>query len=263
MLTLREIQRGFARAILFGDTGEVADEIVEDGLLAAARLGIYRNTSRTVLTAALRLTFPVVDRLVGGPFFDMAAARFISGSPPRCAWLDDYGASFPGFLTSLEEAAELRYLPDVARFEWALSVAAHAPEVPPLDLLKLADLEPGQRGSLRFEPHPSVTLPRFEFPADHIADAILSGDEGAIAAIDIDSGPIAMVVHRGPDGVAAERIGPELHRFLTRLFAGEDLGTLLSGETPGAAEILAQQFRLGRIAGFMTSGPSQRTETIQ
>jgi hypothetical protein len=142
-------------------------------------------------------------------------------------------------------------------------VAAHAPDVPPLDLLRLADLEPGRKGSLRFEAHPSVTLLRFGFPADHIADAILSGDEGAMAAIDLDSGPIAMVVHRGPDGVAAERISPERHRFLTRLFAGEDLSMLLSDETADAAQILAQQFALGRIAGCMIGDSSRKTETMR
>src|ERR1051326_5598559 len=85
MPTLREIQRGFARAILLGDTDQIESDVVEAGLPASARLSIYRNTSRTVLTTALRLTFPVVDRLVGEPFFDMAAARVINRFSPRFA----------------------------------------------------------------------------------------------------------------------------------------------------------------------------------
>ena len=263
MPTLHELQGDFARCILLGDAGGIEDHVIGDGIPPAARLGIYRNTARTVLTEALRLAFPVVHRLVGGDFFDMAAARFIRRFPPRCACLDDYGGDFPAFLGSLPEAMELQYLPDVARFEWALNVASHAPEVPPPDLLALADLDPGLQGLLRFEPHPSVVLLRLEVPADEIADAILSGDERAMAAVDIQGGPVAIVVHRGPDGVAAERVGSETYEFLERLFAREDLGTLLSGNTPEAAEILARQFALGRITGFTTDGFSGETEVIQ
>ena len=263
MPTLSDIQRGFARSILLGETDDIVAHVESDGIPAADRLGIYRNTARTVLTEALRLTFPAVDRLVGGAFFDMAAARFIRRHPPRRACLDDYGADFADFLASLEEAAELPYLPDVARFEWALGVAAQARDVPPLDLRALAGLGSELHGLLRFEPHPSATLLHLGFPADHIADAVLSGDETAMAAVDLRGGPVWLVVHRGPEGVAAERIALKSYRFLRRLFAGEELGALLTDDTPDAAETLGRQFALGRITGCTTSGSLPGKETMQ
>lgn len=250
MPDLRDLQRDFARFVLFGETDPIAAQIVEDGIAPTDRLEIYRNTARIGLTEALRLSFPAINRLVGEAFFEMAAARFVRAHPPRSACLDQYGADFPGFLAALPESAGLRYLPDVARFEWMLSMAAHAPDATSLDFGALAQVPPEQLDRLRFVPHPSVTLLRLEFPADQIADAVLSGDDEAMAAIDLHSLPIGLVVHRGPDGLASERVALAVHEFLQALFAGEALGALLVDEMPDFGEILARQFTLGRIIGF-------------
>lgn len=255
MSELRDIQKGFARSVLHNETDAIAPWIVDDGIPALDRLGIYRNTARIGLTEALRIGFPAVNRLVGEAFFDMAAARFIRQAPPRSACLDEYGAGFPDFLQSLPEAASLRYLPDVARFEWQLGVAANARQAPVLDLMALADLPADTLDALRFAAHPSVSLLRLDFPADQIADAVLSGNDEAMAAIELDSGPVGLVIHRGPEGVAAERVELSCFPFLRSLFAGEELGVLFEDAAPDAAETLSRQFALGRISGFRTYGP--------
>lgn len=252
MPALHELQQAFAANLLTGTEGPLADFIVGDGIAAADRLRIYRNTNRSVLTEALRLAYPAVDRLVGREFFDMAAARFIPEHPPRSGYLDAYGAAFPEFLAALPSAAGLAYLPDVARFEWALNEAANASDEAPLDILALAAVEQERHPSIRFEAHPSVRLLLLRHPADEIADAVLSGDERAMAAIDLAAGPIRVVVHRGPNGVEAERIDEEMSRFLGRLFAGEPLGMVLDGTELDAAALLAEQFAKGRIIGFQT-----------
>ncbi|MGH6973460.1 MAG: DNA-binding domain-containing protein, partial [Stellaceae bacterium] len=65
MSTLLEIQRAVARSLLAPDDGAAPAYIVADGLAAEARLNIYRNTIIASLTAALRLSYPAVHRLVG------------------------------------------------------------------------------------------------------------------------------------------------------------------------------------------------------
>lgn len=249
MPALLELQQAFAAGLLAGTEGPLADLIVEDGIAAADRLRIYCNTNRSVLTEALRLVYPAVDRLVGQEFFDMAAARFVAEHPPRSGYLNAYGAAFPDFLAALPSAAGLAYLPDVARFEWALNEAANAADEAPLDILALTAVEPERHPSIRFEVHPSVRLLRLRYPADEIADAVLSGDERAMAAIDLTAGPIRVVAHRGPNGVEAERIDEETSRFVERLFAGEALGTVLDGAELDAAALLAEQFAKGRLTG--------------
>src|SRR5437870_13923798 len=122
MPALLELQRAFAASMLHEDDDTVCGAVVDDGFAAAERLRIYRNTCRSTLIEALRITYPAVDRLVGHAFFDMAAARFIRADPCRSGYLNEYGAGLADFLAALEPARGLPYLADVARFEWALGV---------------------------------------------------------------------------------------------------------------------------------------------
>ena len=60
MLTLPELQTGFAKAILREDAADVAASVVGDGLTPAARVQVYWNHVFSSLTDALEATFPVV-----------------------------------------------------------------------------------------------------------------------------------------------------------------------------------------------------------
>jgi hypothetical protein len=250
MPALRDLQRAFGRSVLIADDAEIISDVIGDGMDPADRLEIYRNTASTVVTEALRLTFPAIDRLVGSEFFDMAAARFLREHPPVTACLNDYGDDFPAFLATMPEASGLRYLGDVARLEWALSVAATASDTVVLDVLDVVAMAPELHEELRLRPHPSVTLLLLTYPADRIADAVISGDDDAMAALDLSDGPVRLVVHRGPNGTGVERLDEAAYNFLVRLFAGERLGTLLDGAAPGAAGWLADEFTKGRIGGM-------------
>ena len=68
--------------------------------------------------------FPVVCRLVDHPFFAYAAHEFLRDHPPRSRCLAEYGGGFPDFLAAFEPCSSLPYLADVARFEWAIKLAA-------------------------------------------------------------------------------------------------------------------------------------------
>ncbi|MGE3280070.1 MAG: putative DNA-binding domain-containing protein [Alphaproteobacteria bacterium] len=251
MPTLPEIQRAFAVSLGGGGNGHVADFVVAGDFTAAERLGIYRNSCRSVLADVLRMTYPAVDRLVGTDCFNAAAEWFCAACPPHSGYLNEYGGEFADFLAGLPEiGAALRYLPDVARFEWTLSCAANADGAASLDLNSLAKLDPGQHEHLSFLPHPSVRLLELDYPADRIADAVLADDDDAIAAIDLADGPARLVVNRGPNGVQALRLTQEAYEFACRLFAGERLGDLLNCGGPDAAALLAEHLVGGRLSGF-------------
>ena len=136
---LLELQRAFGAAMLRGDDAAVSDELIAAGFSATERLRIYRNTCRSALIETLRMTYPAVDRLVGRDFFDMAAGELVLDHPARSAYLNEYGGGFADFLADFHGARSLPYLPDVARFEWALSVAANAEDEPVLDPGALVD----------------------------------------------------------------------------------------------------------------------------
>src|SRR2546427_9502287 len=132
MPALLELQRAFAASMLHEGHDAVCGAVVDDVSAAAERLRIYRNTCRSTLIEALRMTYPAVERLVGRDFFDMAAARYAGTHPPQSGYLNEYGGEFSEFLAAFAPASELPYLADVARFEWGLGVAAHAADMPVL-----------------------------------------------------------------------------------------------------------------------------------
>jgi hypothetical protein len=250
MLSLYDLQRRFAAGVLAETDAELCNHIVPNGFTAAERLRIYRNTFYSTLTQTLRIAYPALDRLVGGEFFDAAAERFIRADPPSSAYLNDYGDGFGEFLAELPGTRAWPYLPDVARFEWALSIAANAPDVPALTAEALAAVDPSRHVSLSFEPHPSVRLLALDFPADTIADAVMSGDDDAVAALHVQPMALRVVVHRGPCGVEAQRLGQDEYAFVSRLYRGEPLGHALENAFSGALWVIAEQLTKGRLSAF-------------
>ena len=250
MPALHQLEQAFAASMRFEDDSVVGAHIIEDLFTAPERLRIYRNTFRSTLTEALRMTYPATDKLVGRDFFDAAAAQFIHASPPSSGYLNDYGGSFADFLAAFEPARALPYLPDVARFEWALSVAANAVDAPALQAQALAGVDPEQHAALVFEPHPSVVFLGLNYPADEIADAVTSGNDAAMAEVDMTRRPVWLVVHRGPGGVDAQRLEPDAYAFVSRLCNGEPLGRLLDNAPAEAATLIAEQLAKGRLNAF-------------
>jgi hypothetical protein len=250
MPALLELQRAFAAALLREDDAAIWPCIAEEGLSARERLRVYRNTCRATLVETLRLTYPAAERLVGREYFERAAGKFVERHPARNGYLNDYGAEFPAFLAGLKAARQLAYLPDVARFEWALSVAANAEDRAVLEPRALLAVETQHHAALRFEPHPSVSCLELAHPADEIADAVLSGDEAAMAQVDLGCGPICMVVHRGPSGIETERLCARTYEFVALLCAGEPLGRVIEAAPEQAPMLLAQQLAKGRLSAF-------------
>ena len=250
MPALLELQRAFAGAMLREYDRAVWPAIAADGFSAPERLRIYRNTCRSTLVATLRMTYPAVERLVGPQFFERTATDFAARHAARSGYLNDYGAEFAAFLAAFVPARGLAYLPDVARYEWALSLAANAVDAPVLEPGALLALEPQEHGALRFEPHPSVSCLELAYPADQIADAVLSGDEAAMREVDLASGPVHLVVHRGPNGLETERLPARAFEFVSRLCAGEPLGSVIEAAPELAPMLLAQQLGKGRLSAY-------------
>jgi hypothetical protein len=251
MPLLLELQRHFAAAI-FREADDLAAHVCDSGIAPADRIGIYRHTAFSALTGALKLTFPAVERLVGGEFFEHAAEAFIRAHPPLSGYPGEYGGAFSDFLATFAPAASLAYLPDVADFEWALNVAATAPDAAPVDPAALALVDPSDHGRLRFVPHPSLTLMRSDYPVDQIADVVLAGDEAAMAAIDLSAGALWLAVHRGPEGVEARRLAESDWALTNELCAGHTLADAFgSSPVPDLPALLADHLVRGRFSRFL------------
>lgn len=250
--SLRELQDAMRRSIVAHDDGEAGSYIVGAGIAPQERLSVYRNTFTQTLIRALRLSYPALERLVGAAFFDAAARDFISGQPPRSSYLDEFGGDFPDFLDRFAPAASLPYLGDVARLEWAVSRALHAPDAAALDVAALESVDANDYARICFAPHPSAGLVHTRFPADVIWRAVLADDnDAALAAVDLSGGPVWLLVQRGPSGVDMMRLDEALWRFVSALLTGCPLGLALA-DHPGvdAPIALADLLARGRLVAF-------------
>lgn len=220
MSSLRELQAGFRAALLDAADARVLADIVGEGLGASARLAVYRHHVFTSLTAALEATYPVVCRLVDRRFFGWAADRYIRAHPPTGPCLFEYGGDFPAFLAAFPACAHLPWLADVARLEWAMNVAQHAPDSSPLDPATWRTLDPAALGLLSPHFDSSVTLLASAWPIDAIWRANQPGAEGVV---DLDAGCTRLEIRRLGDDVVFRTLPAGAFAFRAALAARRSL----------------------------------------
>src|SRR5712664_982063 len=246
MPTLLEMQTAMQASLVHRDNEAVSAMLA--GHIPADRLDIYRNTFLFGLTKALRLSFPVTERLVGEEFFEGAAQFFIAEHPPREAWLDQFGGEFPDFLRAFPQAKSIVYLGDVAELEWAVNGALHAADVAQLDVAALGAVRPEDQGRIWFVAHPSVSLPRLAYPVDAVWRAVLASDDEALGKVDIESGLVNLLVERRETGIEVERLDEQSWLFLSNLCAGQPIEAALDMAGDFDCSVaLADHLTLGRF----------------
>ena len=211
------MQRAFRGALLDGAAEHADLAIAEDGLSVEARLAIYRHHVLASLTAVLESAYPVVCRLVDRRFFAYAADAFIRRHPPAGPCLFEYGGALPEFLAEFPACRHLAYLADVARFEWAMHVAAHAEDAVPLAPAALEGLDRARVGELRFDFDPSLSLLSSRWPIDRIWHA---NQDGADATVDLDAGGVCLEVRRRDDVVVFRALSAADYTFRRALRDG-------------------------------------------
>ena len=215
--TLRELQIQLGQAVLGGDTAEIVGAIRDDGLDSTARLGIYRNHFFTTLRGLLQGAFPVVCRLVDERFFAYAAHEYVREHPPRSRCLVKYGADFAEFLADFEPCKALPYLADVARFEWALNIAAGVHEAAPLPLTALAEVPTNEAANVMLRLQPSLRYVVSPWPIDAIWRA---NQENEVPSVDLASGGARLEIRRSGNAVAWLPLDPATFAFRAALAEG-------------------------------------------
>src|SRR5262249_43075734 len=162
----RELQQGFADALLRGDAAPVAPGAArtDDG---GERFAIYRRAVFANYRNALAASYPVVKELVGAPFFNAAVDAFVHDHPSTSGDLNVYGGAFGAFLAAYPHARPLPYLPDVARLEWAIDEANRAADSGHdrnAMIAAMAALPPERLPSLRLKLDPSCRIVSSAFP---------------------------------------------------------------------------------------------------
>jgi len=150
---LREWQQGFAHC-LRQPTG-----MPDVSPAHRIRFSIYRDNVIGSLVTALADAFPVTRLLVGNRYFDVVAADFARQAPPVAPRLSAYGEAFPAYLRTLPTLAELSYVSDVARLEWARIEAYFAGAAETVVTSEtMLQQSPDALAFLRFQPAPGLRL---------------------------------------------------------------------------------------------------------
>ncbi len=211
------------------------------------RYAVYRNNVSASLTGALSSRFPIAERIVGTEFFQAMAQAFVRLHPPRSPLLLAYGDDFPAFVTALEPARAIAYLPDVMRLEVVRGRAYHAADAVPLDPQALTAVDPARLGDLVFEPHPALSI--FSSPHPAVTIWAMNAGERALAPLECWEGEDALVV-RPQMIVEVIALPPGGAMFCRLLAADKTLG--LAAEVAMAAD---ERFDLStNLAVLLRSG---------
>lgn len=242
---LRETQVLFADALL-GHENAAAQLIQAGALPPARRLEIYRHNVMTNLRGALRDIHPVVERIVGEAFFRHAADRFIAETPSRSGDLNRFGVEWADFLAAYPHAAELPYLADVARLEWAWHECFHAADAEALDLSRLASVPPDEHAGLRFRLHPAVRLLTSPYPLLRIWQVNQTEYKGDLT-IDWEAGGDSLLIRREGSEIAIDALPSGAFRFLSALSCGAAMEAAAEAALAADAEFDLQGFLLESV----------------
>ena len=199
---LRETQIDFAASVLAGDAEAIsaaARRICAGKMTPARRLAIYRHNVHANLRGVLKDIYPVILAIVGDAFFQHAADQFVKAHPSCSGDLNQFGGEWAEFLGTYSHAADLPYLRDVARLEWAWHQSFHAGDGQRFDLVRLAAIPAVEHGALRFVLHPAVRLVESDFPILRIWEVNQPAFGGEIK-VDWDAPADTLLVYRA-DGV--------------------------------------------------------------
>ena len=111
---------------------------------AARGLSAYRSNGAALAARSLGAAFPTVAQLVGAESFEALAAAFWRAHPPVRGDLAEHGAGLPEFIAADAQLADVPWLADSARLDWAVhraEASADADE-PPVGLERLGTDDP-------------------------------------------------------------------------------------------------------------------------
>ncbi|TDJ47815.1 MAG: DUF2063 domain-containing protein [Gammaproteobacteria bacterium] len=256
MTGLHDMQAMVRDAVFETDTQNPAlraiSEHIEpsEGMSSEEHVLVYRRAILGTLVRALGNIFPVGKQLLGEQFFDGMARRYVQETPSRSSDLANYGASFSEFIARFGPAAELPYLPDVARLEWYWHRAFHAADEVAMDPGSLSAVSAGDTGRIIFHLPVSASLISSDFPIHRIW-AVNQQEWAGDTAIDLDEGGMYGMVWRRQYDMRIDTFDEPVWTFLNAVAARTCFGKMSESGIAGDLDtLLPRCVQRGWIAGF-------------
>ncbi len=153
MISLKELQDSFQKALLEGDTqilSEIPDTPREKHDVL---LGVYQFAYSARLMEFLENDYPQLHAYLGDEQFETLCMAYIRENPshhPNARW---YGNDLPDFIAHNKAYSQQPQIRDLAALELALNMVFDEREDPSLDLSQLGQVAPDQWPALTFKPH--------------------------------------------------------------------------------------------------------------
>ena len=223
MSRLCELQQAFAEAIVEGKSYAVAEAMAEDGR-ALRSVALYRRLIRNNYVQALKITYPVLHRLVGDCSFGILARGYLKKYPSTSGDLFLYGCHFPAFLSELQLSP---LLIELARLEWACHEAYQAADSQPLSYDQLQAMALADPSQVTFRLHAASRLLSFPFPVHRVWQA-LQPDASAdtVVALPLPEEETGVVVTRGDGKVQVTPLARTDYLLLEAMARGVDAASV-------------------------------------
>jgi len=137
---------------------------------ASRGLMAYQANGHALAERCLPAAYPVVAQLIGQDSVHALARDLWHRHPPVGGDLAQWGDALPAFLSDNDQLADVPYLADVARVEWALHRAASAPDADP-DLPSFGRLSTEDPDSLTLRLAPGTEVIASDWPVVSLVNA--------------------------------------------------------------------------------------------
>lgn len=223
----------------------------------AVGLDAYRGNARLVRVEALLAAFHLCGQIVGEPFMRGLCRQYVSAVPAASGNLSDDGAQMGDFIAGFAPAAELPYLADVARLDWARHQAAWADAAPVWQPAQLAALPADAWADVRLARHPAASCLQSRWPLAAI-EALHQPDADPEQSVDLNAGGGALLVGRPQWLPVSHPLSAGEDTLLHALWQGQTLGqaadtTLSQVPTLALADALATLAQTGAFTEWTAS----------
>ncbi|HEY1792015.1 MAG TPA: DNA-binding domain-containing protein [Opitutaceae bacterium] len=257
-------------------TQSVAEEFIKpnDRLSSMERLQLYSQMYWFRLFDAIRDDCPGLLAVLGEGAFSRLAQAYLAERPSRsftlrnlCSRLEDFMRAHPRLT-----APKTRLALDMARFEWAQTVAFDGVALPVVDPARLAKTPPSR---LRLGLQPYVTLLDLSYPIDRYMLAIKKRDALRSEASNAPDSKVSrrrvrqarlprpgrtlVAVHRLDNQLYYKRLERPAFLILSALAAGSPLSRAVSASGKGAGPAEVQDwFRAWMALGWFCAPGNKR-----
>lgn len=169
-INLQQFQENFLNYITEDEQTILPEVIGTAKADAQLRLQVYQNAYYLRLVDILAMDFPVLKQLVGEDKFAELGSSYVNAYPSNHFSIRLFGRHFSKFLASQSNLDPL--LPEMAKFEWALSETQDAADALHITIEEMAQVPHEAWATMCFVLHPSLQVLPFAYNAAEIWKAL-------------------------------------------------------------------------------------------